>query len=268
MPSGSTTFPLASGGLWTPPPGVLGIKWLDIQHAKEMPTEDVTGVCVVYDAEEEEYVATNDTDRQFIQAATQQEFVGQGVVQANGCSTYGYATALVYTIAGGLTAKLVQWNVRKYWPLQPVSDGAEEEYVAGRPIIQVSANGWATGASGPGMSTTALSTLTLQINGFGTLALKAGASGVLGQLTQGAPLRDGGAIPVSFGAIISGGATYTGSNFSWLFATPDLPIKGDAELTTGETVTHSVLGYDITFSNPTTRGGAVPVVMRMRFDKE
>lgn len=268
MASGSTTYPLAEGGLWTPPPGVLNVKWREVSHVKEMPTQDVTGVCVVYDDEEEEYVATNDEDKVFIQANESHEFLGQGVVQNGSCANFGLAQAMTYTITGGLSVKVVQWTLRKFWPLQPVADGAEEEYVPMRPIIQVSANGWAIGSSGPGVTTAALSVLTLNINGFGQIAVKAGGSGVLGMIQYGAPLRDGGAIPVAFSAIYSGGAAYTGTNFQWLFPTPNAPVKGIAELTTGETVTHSVLAYDWTFSNPTTRGGEIPVSARFRFDKE
>lgn len=268
MASGSTTFPLAQGGLWTPPPGIINIKWRDVRHIVDTVLDDVTGVCVVYDEGEEEYVSTNDADKVFMQGNDTQEFLGEGAVQNGACANPGLAQAMTYTIAGGLSVQLVQWTLRKAWALQPVGNSAVEEYVPLRPVIQVSANGWATGASGPGMTTRKLTALTLNINGFGTIACKEGGDAPIGTLQQGAALRDGGPIPVAFSAIYSGGVAYTGTNFPWLFPTPDAPVKGTAELTTGETVTNSVLAYDWTFSNPTTKGGSIPVSARFRFDKE
>jgi hypothetical protein len=257
MPSGSTTYILADGGSFTPPSGVDNIKWQDVQDQATNPPVDVTGYCA----------STMDTDRVFIQGVTSNEFLASGVVMNGSCTSYGLAQSMAYTLTGGVKIKVSQWTLRKGWLLQPVHNGADEEFVAARPVIQVSANGWAIDAAGPGMTTKTLTALTLDINGFGSIACKSGGSAIIGSITQYPNFRDAGAVACAFSALYSGGVDYTGTTFSWLFPTPDRPIKGTATLITGQTRTNSALAYDFTFSNISQQGGSIGVQARFKWDK-
>lgn len=244
----------------------MGVKWQMVDDQRNNPPSDVTGICITLD-EEDEPVATADDAKVFIPGVSSNEFLARGVVMASGCDTYGITQSMAYTLTSGLTIQVVQWTLRKGWALQPVHNGDTEEFLALVPVIQVAGNGWATGASGPGMTTGSLSAMTLIINGFGQLACRAGGTGFINTVQQSANFRDGGGIPCAFSALYSGGVTYTGTNFEWLFPTPDLPVKGVATLITGETRTSSVLAHDWTFQNRSGQGGAIDVSAIFKWDK-
>ena len=64
--------------------------------------------------------------------------------------------------------------------------------------------------------------------------------------------------------------TYTGTTFSWLFPTaPGAPVKGVLTVNhdTAESVSNSVLVYDMLLQVKRSDGGKVPFVMKMRFDQ-
>lgn len=262
MPSASTTFPLAQSGTFTEISGSGGIKYQEIipvyQHTLDPVTGSVGGV--------------TDVSHVLVHGVPVVEFIGVGVVNSTG-QTYGLAQSSTVTI-GTVTAQFTSFGFTKYWPLDDVTNSSTKEWVHGIPILGASLRGASTGAAGPVSATTSLSSFTLAINDFGSLALSTNATFKIDSFRYGVRMGRGGAVGVDIGGRYSGpgGVTnavaYTGSAFSWLFATPDDPVRGVITLDSdGETLTPTVILHSIRFENHTSRGGAIRVTARMRLDK-
>lgn len=262
MGSASTTWPLTQNATFDEISSTGGIKYTDIipqyDHVLDRVTGSVNGA--------------TDVAHVLINGVPVRRFTALGVVNSTG-TTYGLAQSSTVTLAT-ITAQITHFRFARYWGLDDVCNSSEKEWLPFRCVTTCSLAGVATGASGPVSGTASMSTFTLVLNDVGTIALETGASFKLASFRERAAIGRGGGLRINLAGEYSapGGAThaiaYTGSTFSWLFPTPDLPPRGVITLDTdGETLNPTVYMNAVSFENPTSRGGAVRVQAQFTVDK-
>ena len=268
MPSASTTYPLAQKGTFTLSGSTaVGFCVTHAQHQIQQTVQDATGVCRVGGN------WVHGKSKRFVQGVPRQRF------QISGLLANGSAKALSQSCSitlGTFAMKPTQFQLSKRWPLVDVTGDLSEEYTVGVPQYTLSSlRGWATG-SGP-LVGTATATASMVIDTMGTVAFSSGdALMVVQQVGTQVNFMQGGAIPVGVFGQFQGDVAYTKGaapvDWAWLFIAPnsvdDEPLKLTASLDTdGETITSSVLLYDVSFFVNLTTGGRVGFQANLVFDK-
>lgn len=249
----STTFPLLQAGSFTGPTSAANIKWTAI-----------TGGVVAHNTRV--VTGSGDTAHVLIHGIPYREITVAGVVRQTSGGSFGLGQSS--TITQDLNVKCHDWVIRKYWPLEDVTGtgDTEKNWTWGIPWVGVNVRGTATSNFDEDDLFDDSISVSMAMNLFGTVA------GTL-KLDRGnfnAPYIRGGRVPFAFNGRISDGVTYSGStNFSWLFPSPDSPLKETftADIDTSANISNSVLLYDVTIRASAQDGGELPIVAKMRFDQ-
>lgn len=250
----STSFPRANLGSVTDSTGAANICWQAVTGASRVENNRVV-------------TCAGDDYHTIIQGLGTKDIRMRGVVKQTSGGTYGLGQSS--TLSDGINIKPFDWTVRKRWPLFDVTGSGDsvKNWEWGIPSIGMNCRGVITSSYSTGFDTTSVSVSSV-MNIFGTLAgtLK------LNQKVLRVPYFQGGPIAHQFGGQFSGTVTYTPpsatTNFSWLFASPDDPVRGvltlDVDLASD--ISHTAILYDIAFSCSAQDGGEVSVEGTFRCD--
>jgi hypothetical protein len=260
----ASSFPQSQSGSFTSPSSAVNLHFLNVRTSVDTPIFAVNGAAG----------GTTDTARKYVTGLDDVDVSADGVIQLDSDGTYAKGESSTLNIGSGLSVHVADFRVRKYWPLVNITGSSggtadsARKYCWRLPDITFAGRGWVTSGWDGDLSTQTVSTFTLDIDDFGTIAAKSGGNATLTAKTFDTSFVRGGPVPISFNGRYSGGVDYTGTTFSWLFPTePGDPVEGtltlDLDATSNES--NNALLYSFLASWTNAEGGAVNFSSRLRY---
>lgn len=252
---------------------ITAAKWTSVDEVTSTrEIDDITGIAV----------GTEDGQPEFAQHFPVKDYVLTGAIKHSSSTATGNAKTLAVSTLTGLTVKPYDWVLRRHWPLtnvtgqgDPTSDSATAAALSWAwsvPITTLTMRTWVK-SGGPDWDGDNL-TITLSMDIFGTLAYNGtSGKGIVTKQTAGFKTKDG-FIGMSYQILLSGYATYSKgtADFDNVFSDTDGTTKEPPRdttalaVTSGDTITGTAIVHDVSIYGSKSRGGAVFVTAKHRFD--